>query len=36
MNAVLGGTILVGIVFIGVNLICDLLYKVFDPRLRSA
>ena len=36
MNAVLGGTILVGAVFIGVNLLCDLLYKVFDPRLRGA
>jgi peptide/nickel transport system permease protein len=35
MNAVLGGTVLVGAVFIGVNLFCDLLYKVFDPRLRS-
>ena len=36
MNAVLGGTILVGLVFIGINLLSDLLYKVFDPRLRSA
>lgn len=36
MNAVLGGTVLVGSVFIAVNLFCDLLYKVFDPRLRSA
>jgi peptide/nickel transport system permease protein len=36
MNAVLGGTVLVGAVFIAVNLFCDLLYKVFDPRLRSA
>ena len=34
MNAVLGGTLMVGAVFIGVNLLCDLLYKVFDPRLR--
>lgn len=36
MNAVLGGTIMVGAVFIGVNMLCDFLYKVFDPRLRSA
>ncbi len=36
MNAVLGGTILVGAVFIGINLVSDLLYKVFDPRLRDA
>jgi peptide/nickel transport system permease protein len=36
MNAVLGGTVLVGSIFIGINLFCDLLYKLFDPRLRSA
>jgi len=36
MNAVLGGTILVGAVFIGINLVSDLLYRVFDPRLRGA
>jgi peptide/nickel transport system permease protein len=36
MNAVLGGTLVVGAVFIGVNMICDFLYKVFDPRLRAA
>ena len=35
MNAVLGGPVLVGAVFIGVNLFCDMLYKVFDPRLRN-
>ena len=36
MNAVLGGTLLVGVVFIGVNMLCDLLYKVFDPRLQAS
>ena len=36
MGAVLGGTLVVGAVFIGVNLLCDFLYKVFDPRLRAA
>jgi peptide/nickel transport system permease protein len=35
MNAVLGGTIMVGAVFIGVNMLCDFLYKIFDPRLRT-
>lgn len=35
MNAVMGGTVLVGSVFIGINLICDFLYKLFDPRLRA-
>lgn len=34
MNAVLGGTIVVGAVFIGVNLISDLLYRLLDPRAR--
>jgi len=34
MNAVLGGTIVVGTVFIGINLISDLLYRTLDPRTR--
>ena len=34
MNAVLGGTVLVGAVFITINLVSDLLYKLVDPRLR--
>jgi len=34
LNAVLGGTIIVGSVFIGLNLISDLLYRVLDPRTR--
>jgi peptide/nickel transport system permease protein len=36
MNAVLGGTVLVGAVFITINLVSDLLYKLADPRLRSS
>ena len=35
MNAVLGGTIVVGSVFIGLNLLSDLLYKLLDPRTRT-
>ena len=35
MNAVLGGTLVVGAVFIGVNALCDFLYDIFDPRLRK-
>ena len=35
MNAVLGGTIVVGSVFIGLNLFSDLLYRVLDPRARA-
>lgn len=34
MNAVLGGTIMVGAVFVGLNLFSDLLYKLLDPRTR--
>ncbi|MDB5743537.1 MAG: binding-protein-dependent transport system inner rane component [Polaromonas sp.] len=34
MNAVLGGTIVVGSVFIGLNLLSDVLYRLLDPRTR--
>ena len=34
MNAVLGGTIVVGMLFIGLNLLSDFLYRVVDPRAR--
>jgi peptide/nickel transport system permease protein len=34
MNAVLGGTVVVGCVFIGLNLLSDVLYRVLDPRAR--
>ncbi len=34
MNAVLGGTIVVGTVFIALNLLSDLLYRWLDPRAR--
>lgn len=32
MNAVLGGTVVVGACFIGLNIFSDLLYRVLDPR----
>jgi peptide/nickel transport system permease protein len=35
MNGVLGGTIVVGSVFIGLNLVSDLLYRLLDPRTRA-
>jgi peptide/nickel transport system permease protein len=35
MNAVLGATIVVGSVFIGLNLVSDLLYQLLDPRTRA-
>ena len=34
MNAVLGATLVVGAIFIGVNLLSDLLYRLLDPRAR--
>jgi peptide/nickel transport system permease protein len=34
MNAVLGGTLVVGTVFIGLNLLSDLAYYLVDPRSR--
>ncbi|MGH7076000.1 MAG: ABC transporter permease [Stellaceae bacterium] len=34
MNAVLGGTLVIGAMFIAVNLIADLLYRALDPRAR--
>ncbi|MDT7838074.1 ABC transporter permease [Aquabacterium sp. OR-4] len=35
MNAVLGATLVVGTVFIALNLLSDLLYRVLDPRTRA-
>ena len=34
MQAVLGATLVVGSVYLGLNLASDLLYRVFDPRAR--
>lgn len=34
MNAVLGGTVVVGLVFVCLNILSDILYKVFDPRAK--
>lgn len=34
MNAVLGSTIVIGAIFIGLNMMSDLLYRFFDPRAR--
>jgi len=35
MNAVLGATIVIGAVFITLNLLADLLYRLLDPRTRA-
>ncbi len=34
MNAVLGGTLVIGVVFVGLNLLSDALYTLLDPRVR--
>jgi peptide/nickel transport system permease protein len=34
MNAVLGGTLVIGVIFVGLNLLSDLLYTILDPRVR--
>ncbi|MBL8833366.1 MAG: ABC transporter permease, partial [Rhodospirillales bacterium] len=34
MNAVLGGTVVVGTIFVGLNLVSDILYRIVDPRAR--
>jgi peptide/nickel transport system permease protein len=35
MNAVLGGTLVVGTVFVALNLLSDALYRLLDPRTRD-
>jgi peptide/nickel transport system permease protein len=35
INAVLGGTVVIGAIFISLNLLSDLLYKLLDPRTRA-
>ena len=35
LNAVLGGTVLVGVVFITLNMLSDLIYPLVDPRARD-
>ncbi|MER9128710.1 ABC transporter permease [Mesorhizobium sp. M0768] len=35
INAVLGGTIIIGSVFIAINLFSDLLYRLLDPRTKA-
>lgn len=34
MNAVLGCTLLIGLIFVGLNILSDLLYTLLDPRVR--
>ena len=34
MNAVLGATLVVGLSYVGLNLVADLAYRVLDPRMR--
>jgi len=34
MPAVLGGTVVVGVVFVSLNMASDILYRLVDPRAR--
>ena len=34
MNAVMGCVLLIGLIFVALNLLADALYQVFDPRTR--
>ena len=34
MNAVLGGTVVIGVIIVGLNLFSDLLYRFLDPRTK--
>ncbi|RMC30460.1 ABC transporter permease [Paracoccus alkanivorans] len=36
MNSVTGCTLVIGVIFVGLNLVSDLLYRVIDPRTRQA
>jgi len=35
MNAVLGATLVVGLIYVALNLLADLLYRLLDPRVRA-
>lgn len=35
MNAVMGCVLLVGMIFVMLNLLSDMLYQLFDPRTKS-
>ena len=34
MNAVLGATLMIGLVYVGLNLLADVAYRLLDPRVR--
>jgi peptide/nickel transport system permease protein len=36
LNAVLGGTMMIGVAYIGLNLLSDVIYPLVDPRARSS
>jgi len=35
MNAVMGCVLVVGVIFVMLNLLSDMLYQLFDPRTKS-
>lgn len=36
MNAVLGATLVIGVTFVALNVLSDILYRILDPRTRTA
>ena len=34
INVVMGSVLMIGVVFLTVNLVCDALYRILDPRTR--
>ncbi len=34
MNPVVGATLLIGFIYVALNLLADVLYRVMDPRVR--
>ena len=34
MNVVMGAVLLIGVVFLTINIVSDRLYRIFDPRTR--
>jgi peptide/nickel transport system permease protein len=35
MPAVLGGTVVVGVAFVTLNMVSDIIYRLVDPRART-
>jgi peptide/nickel transport system permease protein len=34
MNPVVGSTLLIGLIYVGLNLLADIMYRLLDPRVQ--